>query len=82
MRVDAIDDIVIDDGAARGRPEGATDMRSFDLRREVIQLLGRPMTETEAAAYVYLRDFGYANPFDLVAELPRFIERNEKGVTK
>ena len=57
-------------------------MHSFDLRREVIQLLGRPMTETETEAYVYLRDFGYANPFDLVAELPRFIERNEKGVTK
>jgi hypothetical protein len=57
-------------------------MHSFNLRREVIQLLGRPMTETETEAYVYLRDFGYANPFDLVAELPRFIERNEKGVTK
>lgn len=57
-------------------------MHSFNLRQEVIQLLGRPMTEAEAEAYIYLRDFGYANPFDLVAELPRFIERNEKGVTK
>ena len=57
-------------------------MHSFNLRREVIQLLGRPMTEAEAEAYIYLRDFGYRNPFDLVAELPRFIEREMKGVTK
>jgi hypothetical protein len=63
------------------QPEKIT-MHSFNLRREVIQLLGRPMTEAEAEAYIYLRDFGYTNPFDLVAELPRFIERNETGVTK
>ena len=57
-------------------------MHSFNLRQEVIQLLDRPMTEAETEAYIYLRDFGFTNPFDLVAELPRFIERNEKGVTK
>lgn len=50
----------------------------FNVRHEVEAVLGRDMTEEEGDAFRIMRECGYANPYDIVAALPRYMAEIEE----
>jgi hypothetical protein len=47
---------------------------TFNTRHEVEALLGYTLSGEQLVAYTVMRDCGYANPYDIVASLPRYVK--------